>query len=149
MAKLTVLVDGALVEDVDALAAGAGVTRSDMVRRLLAEAMLARNERTYASVCREAVRQELDSWLCSARIQKEWAADDFYDRLCCAFASELRGVRALAGAALHASLMLLDPDRRQEAYEASLEAGPFVGIAPFFDGIEDYAEIFEDGGDDD
>lgn len=131
--------DGPLLDELEAFAKARGVVRSEAMRELIAEALLARNESTYAKVCRSAVREELDRWLLEARIQKEWAADDFYDRLSAALATEVSDIRAVAGAALYAAVLACGGDP-EEVYGRAVEAGPWMGFAPTMEDAESMGE---------
>ena len=101
---LSVRIGKGLATDLEMYAASQGETRSEAARELLAEALFAKRERDFAKVCRLAVRDELNKWLDSARMQKEYAADDFYDRLAAAVSTELADISRLAGASLFASI---------------------------------------------
>lgn len=148
-AKLTVRISEELATDLDMYAAARGVSRSDAARELLREAVFAKREREFAPLCRSAVREELNKWLDSARMQKEYAADDFYDRLSAAVDSELAEMRQLLGAGLYAAVAAAahtdgDVEGDWDAwYAEALRLSWTMGLASTLGECESYAASME------
>ena len=147
--KLTVRISEELSTDLNMYAAAHEMSRSDAARELLREAVFAKREREFAPLCRSAVREELNKWLDSARMQKEYAADDFYDRLAASVDSELAEIRQLAGAGLYAAVAAAshtdgDPEGYWDAwYTNALRLSWAIGLAPTLAECESLAASVE------
>lgn len=99
------------------------------------------SERAWAPLTRIAVREELDAFLGSARIAREFAADEFYASLANELRADLDDLRILVGAVLSDAL------ERSDGYLSSLlQKGLHVGFEGtrglFVDMAEDaYADL--------
>lgn len=135
---LTVRMSDELALELDMYCSATKESRSDAARSLLREALFAKRESNYAAICRIAVREELNKWLDSARMQKEYAADDFYDRLAAAMSSEMIEIRRLAGAILFSSVTAVEHTGEaskswDDWYSESLRLAWTMGIEPTLD----------------
>lgn len=140
--KITVRIDKGLREELGKHCAATGKQLSEAVRDLLSEALLSRNADVYAAPLRRLVRSELDRWLELERVQREFAADDYYDRLSAATASEMDELRRVAGATLFLAATLAEsgaaaeccadggggPLTRDDWYAEAMEVGRDVGV---------------------
>lgn len=144
---ITVRIDDSLKEELSKHCAATGETASQAVRSLLSEALLERNARTYDRAIRSAVRGELDRFLESDRVQKEFSADDFYDRLATALSYDIDELRRIAGACLFVASGVAEgtgaplgsdgsrgPASANEWYRAAMAAGRDVGLTATLEG---------------
>lgn len=146
MDRLTVRVDEDVKGQLGAIAARKGVQPTTLAREYIEQGVLADKERLYAPLVRRAVREELDAFLQTSMVRREFAADDFYDRLSADLMVDLDDCRALAGATLFLAATLAEhggaafdgslPDRDEWcglAVEAGFRYGlglRSVGLAP-------------------
>lgn len=137
MDRLTVRVDEDVKGQLVAIAARKGVQPTTLAREYIELGVLADKERLYAPLVRRAVREELDAFLQTSMVRREFAADDFYDRLSADLMTDLDDCRALAGATLFLAATLAEhggaafegslPDR-DEWCDLATEAGFRYGL---------------------
>lgn len=93
------------------------------------------------------MRGELDRFLESDRVQKEFSADDFYDRLATALSYDIDELRRIAGACLFVAAGVAEgtgaplgsggprgPASADEWYRAAMAAGRDVGLTATLEG---------------
>lgn len=137
MERLTVRVDEDVKGQLAAIAARKGVQPTTLAREYIDQGVLSDKERLYAPLVRRAVRQELESFLQASTVRREFAADDFYDRLSAELRMDLDDCRAVAGATLFLAATLAEhggaafegtlPDR-DEWCDLAAEAGFRYGL---------------------
>lgn len=136
MDRLTVRVDSDVRRQLDLLAAKEGTTPSALAREIIEAGIMNASERAWAPLTRLAIREELDAFLASERIAKEFAADELYGALANELRTDLDELRILAGAALSAIL---------ESSEGDLSSHLRQGLHVGFEGVR---ELFGDSEDD-
>ncbi len=137
MERLTVRVDEDVKDQLAAIAARKGVQPTTLAREYIDQGVLSDKERLYAPLVRRAVREELESFLQASTVRREFAADDFYDRLSAELRMDLDDCRAVAGATLFLAATLAEhggaafegtlPDR-DEWCDLAAEAGFRYGL---------------------
>lgn len=137
MERLTVRVDEDVKGQLAAIAARKGVQPTTLAREYIDQGVLSDKERLYAPLVRRAVREELESFLQALSVRREFAADDFYDRLSAELRMDLDDCRAIAGATLFLAATLAEhggaafegalPDR-DEWCDLAAEAGFRYGL---------------------
>lgn len=108
MDRLTVRVDEDVKRQLAAIAARTGAQPTALAREYIEQGVLADKERLYAPLMRRAVREELEAFLQTSMVRREFAADDFYDRLSADLLTDLDDCRALAGATLFLAATLAE-----------------------------------------
>lgn len=98
--KVTLRLEAAMVDEIDKLAAGRGVSRSECVRELLSKALLAKNENMYGRYIAALVRAELDGFRRDVRGDFLAAAEDALETLESQTRDSLDELRDIAGASL-------------------------------------------------
>lgn len=120
MERLTVRVDEDVKGQLAAIAARRGVQPTTLAREYIEQGVLADKERLYAPLVRRAVREELEAFLQTSAVRREYAADDFYDRLSAELRADVDDCRALAGACLFLAAVTA------EASSAEVDGGPLT-----------------------
>lgn len=136
MERLTVRVDEDVKGQLSAIAARRGVQPTALAREYIEQGILSDKERLYAPLVRRAVREELEVFLQAAAVRREFAADDFYDRLAAELRMDLDDARALAGAVLFLAATMAEsasveadegPLTRDEWCDRAVSAGYLYG----------------------
>lgn len=122
--RLTVRIDPDVRRQLDLLSAKGGTNPSALAREIIETGVMNASERAWAPLTRAAVREELDAFLTSERIAREFAVDDLYGALANELRLDLDDLRILAGAALS---MLSDAESNG-SIEAHLREGARIGF---------------------
>ena len=144
MHRVTLRIDEDTKRQLDLLAAKVATTPAALARRLVERGVMEEAERSWAPLVRNAVREELDAFLSSSRMEREFAFDDLYGRLANELRADLDAVRVLTGASV--GLILGEGGCSDDALGDALDAGAEIGFAkvaqhaPAFD----YCEPSED-----
>lgn len=136
MDRLTVRLDPDVKRQLDLLAAKESMTPAALAREIIEAGVMNASERAWAPLTRNAVREELDAFLGSARIAREFAADELYGSLANELRTDLDDLRILVGAVLSDALERSDGD-----LSSLLQKGLHIG----FEGTKGFlADVNED-----
>ncbi len=138
MDRLTVRIDEDVKRQLDLLAAKSGIVPAAMARELIERGVMEDTQRVWAPLVRQAIRDELDAFLESERIEREFSADELYGRIATELRMDLDDIRVLTGAALAESLARDGAmGDETERLRAALQQGLWIG----FEGVrEAYAQ---------
>ncbi len=123
MDRLTVRLDPDVKRQLDLLAAKESTSPAALAREIIEAGVMNASERAWAPLTRIAVREELDAFLGSARIAREFAADELYGSLANELRADLDDLRILVGAVLSDALERSDGD-----LSSLLQKGLHVGF---------------------
>ena len=123
MDRLTVRLDPDVKRQLDLLAAKESTTSAALAREIIEAGVMNASERAWAPLTRIAVREELDAFLGSARIAREFAADELYGSLANELRADLDDLRILVGAVLSDAL-----ERSDDDLSSLLQKGLHVGF---------------------
>lgn len=145
MDRLTVRLDPDVKRQLDLLAAKEGTSPAALARGIIERGVMEGAQRAWAPLVRRALRDELDAFIASESMAREFSADALYGKLANELRAELDDLRVLSGAALAAALEGCGQSMGRSdgaALHAALRDGLWIG----FEGIGGF---FEPDGDDD
>lgn len=129
MHRVTLRIDEDVKRQLDLMAAKNGIAPAAYARSLVERGVMEDAERAWAPLVRRAVREELDSFLSSARMDREFAADDLYGRLANELRMDIDDLRMLSGSAI--SLLLgggADDEQKREALKRAMDDARSIGF---------------------
>lgn len=127
MHRVTLRIDDETKRQLDLLAAKDSTTPAALARRLVERGVMEEAERSWAPLVRNAVREELDAFLSSSRMEREFAFDDLYGSLANELRADLDAVRVLTGASV--GLLLGEDGCSDDTLGDALDAGAEIGFA--------------------
>lgn len=127
MHRVTLRIDGDTKRQLDLLAAKEATAPAALARRLVERGVMEEAERSWAPLVRNAVREELDAFLSSSRMEREFAIDDLYGSLANELRADLDAVRVLTGATV--GLLLGDDGCSDDVLGDALDAGAEICFA--------------------
>lgn len=127
MHRVTLRIGDDTKRQLDLLAAKDATTPAALARRLVERGVMEEAERSWAPLVRNAMREELDAFLSSSRMDREFAFDDMYGSLANELRADLDAVRVLTGASL--GLLLGESGCSDDALGEAFDAGAEIGFA--------------------
>lgn len=139
MHRVTLRIDEDTKRQLDLLAAKEATTPAALARRLVERGVMEESERSWAPLVRNAVREELDAFLGSSRMEREFAFDELYGSLANELRTDLDAVRVLTGASVR--LILGEGGCSDDALGDALDAGAEIGFIK----VAQHASTFDYG----
>lgn len=138
--KINVRVDDDLYDEITryAIARGA-INQSDIYRELLAEGLLAKTEKVYASLVRQQIKEELDAFMYKIEDRLAYQALDVLDSLDCTLAAKLDTTRHTSEATL-TLLSEIAAGTPEETRDAAAIKNEMLDLSYFDDLEQDFTD---------